>query len=239
MLRDAVRSFVQQDAELARTTIDVEEAVDVLKSQLNQDLVGMFKGNQLPFEALNPCMMIARRLERVSDQARNICMETLYVCTGEYTKHPGAEAYRVLFVDEHNSCRSQMAEAVATSLQQPRFIFASAGLDPRPLDPVTVGFLKEKGFDVSRHAPKAINQVPNLDHYHIVVALAAEAQRAFPPRPRKIVFLDWAVQDPSAVQGPPAEVRAAYEQTYQFLHGHVQDLVEAVLRDDTNQPSHL
>ena len=53
------------------------------------------------------------------------------MCTGEYAKHPGAEMFRVLFVDEHNSCRSQMAEAIAQALGQPKFIFSSAGLDPR------------------------------------------------------------------------------------------------------------
>jgi phosphate transport system protein len=234
MLRDAIQAFVKQDAELARKTIEIEDAVDGLKSKLNKDLVSLFKEGKLPFEALNPGMQIARRLERVSDQARNICMETLYVCTGEHAKHPGAEVYRVLFVDEHNSCRSQMAEAIAASLNQPKFIFTSAGLDPRPIDSFSANFLKEKGLDVSRHAPKAVNQVPNLDHYHVIVALAKEARRAFPPSPRNVVILDWAVADPSAVKGTPAEVRVAYEQTYQFLHEHIKDLVEAVLKDDPN-----
>jgi phosphate transport system protein len=231
MLRDAVQAFVKQDAELAKKTIDIEEAVDALKSKLNKDLVALFKESKLPFEALNPCMMIARRLERVSDQARNICMETLYMCTGEYAKHPGAEVYRVLFVDAHNACRSQMAEAIANSLGHSKFTFASAGLEPSSIEPATISFMKDKGYEVSRMAPKAINQVPNLDHYNIIVTLAKEAQRAFPPRPRKIVFLDWAVQDPSTVQGTAAEVRAAFEETYQFLHGHIKDLVEAVLGD--------
>jgi phosphate transport system protein len=232
MLRDAVRAFVTQDAELASKTIATEDAVDGLKSKLNKDLVELFKDGKLPFEALNPCMQIARRLERVSDQARNICIETLYVSTGEYAKHPGAEVFRVLFVDEHNACRSQMAEAIGESLNQPKFLFTSAGLDPQPIEPATAAYLKEKGVDVSRKAPKALNQVPHLDHYHVIVTLAKEAQKAFPPRPRKLVFLDWTVKDPSAVQGSPAEVRAAYDQTYQFLHDHIKDLVEAVLGND-------
>src|SRR5262245_55975714 len=70
MLRNAVEAFVKQDAELARETIEVEEAVDVLKSKLNADTIALFREQKIPFEALNPLMMIARRLERVSDQAR-------------------------------------------------------------------------------------------------------------------------------------------------------------------------
>ena len=178
---------------------------------------------------LEPLVNIGRRFERVADQARNVCMETLYMCTGEYAKHPGAETFRILFVGEHNACRSQMAEAIAQSLGQPKFIFSSAGVDPRAIDPRTLAFLKDKGLDISRMAPKAIYQVPNLDHYQVIVGVAHEAQQAFPRSPRKLVYVDWSIDDPSRVQGSPEEVRAAYEATFRFLSSHVRDLVGAVL----------
>ncbi len=237
MLRDATLAFVNQDADLARTTIEIEHAVDLLKSKLNSDLIALFRENKLPFDALNPLVMISRRLERVSDLARNICMETLYMCTGEYVRHAGAEAFRMLFVDEHNSCCSQMAEAIAVSLNQPKFIFSSAGLDPRPIDPMTVSFMKEQGLDVARMVPKALNQVPNLDHYHVIVVLAPEARKAFPRKPRKEVFLDWSVSDPSQVQGTHAEVSAAYASAFQFIREQISDLVGAILGENTNQPT--
>ena len=85
-------------------------------------------------------------------------------------------------------------------------------------------------IDISRHAPKRLTQVPNLDHYQIVVGLAREAQRALPP-PSKTVYLDWNVEDPSRVKGTAAEVQAAYEKTYQSLNAHIRDLVEAILGD--------
>jgi len=236
MVEDAVQAFIEQNAELARKVIEREDAVDLLKRQLNQELVQQFRAGQLTFEALNPLMMIARRLERVSDQARNISMEVLYLCTGEYAKHPGAEAIRVLFVDEHNACRSLMAEAIASRMNLPRFIFSSAGLDPLPVSQDTVNFLKEKGMDVSGHSPKALNQVPNLDHYHVIVALSPEVRRAFPQKPRKVVFLDWTVTDPSVVEGGEAEKRAAYEQVYNYISEHLKDLVAAIIgQEDRNK----
>ncbi len=234
MLHDAVEAFLTQDADLARRTIEIEEAVDVLKSNLNKDVVALFREQKLPFEALNPLMMITRRFERVSDQARCLCMEVLYMCTGEDTRHQGGEALRMLFVDEHNSCRSQLAEAIASSLDQPRFIFSSAGVDPQPIAPATAHFLKDKGHDISRLAPKALAQIPNPDHYHVIVALSKEAQKAFPPKPRKLVLLDWSVADPSRMKGSPAEITAAYEATYHFLREHISDLVNAVLGDEDN-----
>jgi protein-tyrosine-phosphatase len=234
MLRDATLAFVNQDAELARKTIEIEQAVDLLKSRLNKDLIELFRDNKLPFEALNPLIMISRRLEHVSDQARNICMETLYMCTGEYMKHSGAEALRVLFVDEHNAGRSQIAEAIALSLKQPRFIFSSAGLDPQPIDPKTILFMKEKGFDVTRMVPKAINQVTHLDHYQVIVALAPQARMAFPQKQHKMVFLDWSVTDPSQCKGSEADVNNAYSSAYEFIHGHIKDLVAAILGENTS-----
>jgi phosphate transport system protein len=232
MLHDAALAFVNQDADLARATIEIEQAVDLLKSKLNKDLIALFRENKLPFDALNPLVMISRRFEHVSDQARNICMETLYMCTGEYVKHSGAEALRVLFVDEHNACRSQMAEAIANTLNQPQFIFSSAGLDPQPIDPLTVGFMKEQGIDVARMVPKAINQVIHLDHYHVIVALSPEARKAFPQKQRKVVFLDWSVEDPSRTQGTHDEVAAAYHSTYQFIDANIKDLVGAILGEE-------
>jgi phosphate transport system protein len=231
MLHDAVKAFVTEDTALARATADKEELVDALKSKLNADLMKLNRENKIPFESLNALMMVARHFERVSDQANNICNEVLYMCTGEYNRHKGAEATRLIFVDRQNHCRSQMAEAIANSLNQPNFIFASAGVEPTAMDPRMIEFLKSKGLDVSKQASKAFDQVPNLDHYQIIVALAPEAKKAFPTGTTRTVCLDWSVDDPSKAQGSPAEIKAAYETTYQFLHAHIQDLVEAVLGD--------
>ena len=228
MLHDAVQSFTNQDPDLARRTMETERTVDTLKSRLNGDLMRMNRENQVPFEALNGLMMIARHLERVSDQAKNICTEAIYMCTGEDTRHQGTEATRLLFVDVRNSCRSQMAEAIAQSLHSPHFIFSSAGIEPTVPDPATVQFLREKGLDVSRQTSKAVIQIPNLEHYQIIVALAKEAERVFPRPPTKTVCLDWSVGDPSQVKGSVAEIRAAYEETYTFLQAHIRDLLEAV-----------
>jgi len=229
MLHDSIEAFITQDPELAKKVIVSEPAVDALLGNLVAELIAALHESKILPEMMEPLATIGRRFERVADQARNVCMETLYMCTGEYAKHPGAETFRVLFVGEHNACRSQMAEAIAQSLGQARFIFSSAGLDPRAIEPQTLAFLKEKGLDVGRMAPKAIYQVPNLDHYQVIVGVAPEAQQAFPRSPRKMVYIDWSIDDPSRVQGSPEEVRAAYEATFRFLSSHVRDLVGAVL----------
>jgi phosphate transport system protein len=230
MLRDAVKAFVEQDVELARKTIELEDGIDLRKSKLIKDLVHLFRENQIPFEALDPLTMMVRRFERVSDQARNICTEVLYMCTGEYVKHPGSEVFRVLFVDEHDACLTKIAEAIANSLGQPKFIFTSAGLDPQPMASETVAFLQEKGHDPSYLIPKNLHQVPNLDHYHLIIALSPGVRKTFPRRPRKGVYLDWNVEDPSTFNGSPAQMTEAYERTYQAIRQSILDFVQAILK---------
>ena len=230
MFRDAVLAYLTENAELARRLGPVEEEVDGLKSVINAELFQLRQENKIPLEALNPLMTIARRFERVSDQAKNICEETLYMVTGEYQKHAGGDVWRVLFIDEHNACRSQMAEAIANSLGQPKFMFASAGLETKPVDPAAIAFLKEKGIDLNHAASRGIENVPNLENYQIIVALAKEARRAFPVK-TKSICLDWSIPDPSKTSGTAEERKKAYEETCRQLFEQIQDLVEGILSD--------
>ncbi|TMQ48192.1 MAG: phosphate signaling complex protein PhoU [Candidatus Eisenbacteria bacterium] len=234
MLHDAIQSFIDQDAELASKIIETDEAVDLVRDKLIKDFTRDFREGQLPFEALYPLIMVIRRLERVSDQARNISLETLYLCTGEIAKHPRSGALQVLFVDERSSCRSLMAEYIGNSLSEPGFAFSSAGLEPLPIGRATAGFMASKGFDITRAVPRAVTSVENLDHQDVIVLLAPEARRAFPRRPRKAVLLEWPLEDPSLVQGTEVEVRTAYEKAYTFIEGQIRDLVSAIR--DTGRP---
>jgi len=228
MLHDAIRSFIDQDPELASRTIEGDEAVNLLRDQLTSDVTREVREGLLPLEALVPLIMVIRRLERVSDQARNISMETLYLLTGEVVKHKSAAVLNVLFVDERSSCRSLMAEFIGTSLGETGFVFGSAGLDPLPISKATTAFMATKGFDVSRAVPRAVTGVENLEGQDVIVLLAPEAKRAFPRRPRKAVLLQWPIEDPSLVTGSDAEVRAAYEKAYAFIETHIHELVSAI-----------
>jgi phosphate transport system protein len=230
MLRDTMKAFITGDADLARDVISREEETDALRSAINADLFTLRQENKIPPEALSPLQTIARRFERVADQATNIAEEVIYMVTGEYQKAHGGDTWRMVFLDAHNHCRSQMAEAIAGSLCYPNFIFTSAGMTPQPMDPGTVAFLAGKGLDISRAQSRSIEQLPNLDSAQIIVALDPAAKRAF-PKPSKAVCLDWSLDDPSHASGTEAEKQAAYEQTYQFLKQHISEICDAVLGD--------
>lgn len=232
MVRSAVEAFTTHDAELAKRTLESENAVDQMRHQLSRDLLKLEQDGKLPLEALAPLQNILNRFERVADQAKNICQDVLYLCTGEYVKHLGGDVYRVLFVDESNASSSQIAEAIGNSLNLPNFIFSSAGMERKTMDPVTSAFLRSKGLDVTRQNAKSIAQIPYLDQYQIIIALSREAQAVFPPPPTKVVCLDW-----SSVSATLEEMRAddgesGLERTYKFLADQIKDLVEAVMVDE-------
>ena len=74
---------------------------------------------------------------------------SIYMVNGEYPRKLTGETWRMVFIDERNSCRSQMAEAIGIALKRPQFVFASAGLSPTQIEPGTVEFMKTKGVDLS------------------------------------------------------------------------------------------
>ncbi|MBN1128543.1 MAG: phosphate signaling complex protein PhoU [Chitinispirillaceae bacterium] len=232
LFHDAVKAFIDQDVEGAKKSMKAEVAVDTLRCRLDEDIAGYLNDKKISYALHSSLITIVRRFERVSDQARNICMEVMYMCTGESIKHPGAQFFRVLFVDHHNSCLSQMAEAIALSQKQLKFIFASAGIEPSIVDPATIEFMMEKGIDLSRNAPKAIHQIPHLDHYQVVVTLDKEAYRGFPKQPSKIVFLDWHIDDPSKSKGAVEDRKKMFQAAWDFLSSRIGELVEALQATD-------
>ena len=229
MLRDAVRSFLEEDPELAGRTMVTEEQGNTLRSAINAELMDLSRKGQLPTAALNPLMTIARRFERVTDQAKNLCEEVLYMCTGEVTKHKGGDAFRILFFGSDNASFSQMAEGIGNAMGLPRFVFSSAGIAPQPVDARAVKFMATKGIDLSRQTSKPLEQVPNWEQYQVVIALGAQARKALPVRAKKTICLTWPVPDLPPAAASPDAATAIFESACQSLQAHIQELVAAIL----------
>jgi phosphate transport system protein len=236
MVHNAVRAFVDRNADLARTTMEVEPRVNEVRDSLSAQLVEWREQGLLPLEALPPLIDVTRRFERVSDRATNICEEALYFATGEYLRHIPREGFPVLFLDETNGCLSRLAEAIGNRLGAKRFSFASAGLTAGPMDPQTIRFLADKGLEISHQPSRSVGEITQFDQIRMIVSLGKGAALVLPRRPsKKTVWLDWILPDPSKARGTAAEVRAVYEQAYETLTAHVEDLVQAVLGKDERQ----
>jgi len=231
MLHNAVHAFVNRNVDLARSTIASEPRVNQIRDAITSELVDWREQGRLPLEALPSLITVARRFERVSDQATNISEQALYFATGQYLRHRVREGFQVLFVDQTNGCLSRIAQVVATNYGAKRFNFDSAGLTAGVVEPQTIRFLAGKGTDVSHQPSKSVDQV-DMGDVQVVIALCKEAERAFPPKPSKTLGIQWLVPDPSQARGTAAEIREEYERAYQSLNNHVRDLVQAILGDD-------
>lgn len=232
MLRNALQAFADQDPKLAKTTMEMEDKVDKIRWGITDGLGRLHEDTKLTSEAFKSLLIIANRFERVADRACNICEEVLFMCTGEDIKHKGKEVFRVLFVDEHDACRGQMAKGIGNSLGLERFRFNSAGITPQPVDPKTIDFMAEKGIDISQETSKYLAQVLELEDFQIFVGLCEEAEEAFPAPPTKMIAVHWEIENPSKLKSSEEEIRAAYEKTYEILDSHIRDLVEAIVGKD-------
>ena len=236
-LRNALRAFSESDAELAKATREREKerAIDNLRYEIHHDLIQLHIQNELPSEALVPLVTIVSCLERVANQASNICEEVLYMCTGEDLRHDYQQILRVLFVAEHDACRGQMAAGIGNTLEPHRILFSSAGVASQPMDTKTVELMAEKGIDISDQKSKYLNQILDLKDYAIIVSLCEEAERALPSLSSRPVRISWEVQDPSRIEGTEKAVHAAYQKTFQFLDTHIREMTQAILGDDIDK----
>lgn len=233
MLQNAVRAFVREDAALAEATSHIEEQIDVIRNQISSELMHLVQNNMLPLAALTPLATIARRFERVSDQAKSICQETLYICTGEFAKHPESQVYRVLFVDDEHGCLSRMAEAIGKALDRPEFEFSSAGLNPRPLDQATERMLADKGIHASSQVALAAPNARDMEQYQIVVAFSESTRKQLPPPNRKSVQLQWIVTDPCVISASPERRRNELDRAHTVISRQILDLISSLIMEQS------
>jgi arsenate reductase (thioredoxin) len=111
-------------------------------------------------------------------------------CVGEemYRK---LKKKRIAFVCVGNSCRSQMAEAVAKKLnERPNLEFVSMGTDPEEkVAPEALEVLREEGI-IWRGKPKGIQDKDPID---IVVTMGCEVDCPYVPGAKRIA---WDIEDP-------------------------------------------
>jgi hypothetical protein len=227
-----MQAFLRQDAEQARTTLALERDVDALRNDLRVKLPELHRVGEISADVLVPLLVATGRYERVADQAANICEEVLYICTGEFEKHKGKELARVLFVYRSWSRLGMMAELQAASLGLPNFVFASAGLEPGDTDLRTVEFLGSKGIDATRWVPRSLQQIPNLEHYQVVILLGDGTHEVAPHLPVKAIKMQWRTPAPPNLGASDEVTRAANERLFRFLDENIRAFVEAMSGDN-------
>ena len=142
---------------------------------------------------------------------------------------------RVLFVCTGNSARSQIAEALLRRIGGAEFDVASAGTEPRGVNPYAVRVLAESGIDWSAARSKSVNEF--LDEpFEYVVTVCDRAREACPVFPGRYNALHWSLDDPAAVEGTEEERLRAFRRTSLELVGRIRPFVELARR--ASRPTH-
>jgi arsenate reductase (thioredoxin) len=128
----------------------------------------------------------------------------------------------VLFISSGNSVRSQMAEAFLRELAGGMFEPSSAGSEAKPIDPMTVAVMAERGIDVGAQRSKTLHEYIGLAHFDYIVTVCDRYERACPAFPGKGTREYWPFADPTMVEGGD-EVRLA-------RFREVRDQIEARVR---------
>ncbi|MFA5542617.1 MAG: arsenate reductase ArsC [Bacilli bacterium] len=100
---------------------------------------------------------------------------------------------KVAFVCIHNSCRSQMAEAIAKELGKNLIDVYSAGVEEYPeVKHLAIKVIEELNIDMKNQMPKLIKDIPN--DIDILITMGCGVECPYVPCTHRE---DWGLDDPS------------------------------------------
>jgi protein-tyrosine-phosphatase len=121
---------------------------------------------------------------------------------------------RVVFVCVENSNRSQIAEAFARMHGGDAVEVYSSGSKPSGrVNPRAIEYMKERGYDLSRHTSKPLDQLPPVEFDAAVTMGCGDECPMVKARLRE----DWGIPDPKEL--PPEQFR------------EVRDLIERKVKE--------
>ncbi len=136
-----------------------------------------------------------------------------------------SEPLNLLFLCTGNSARSIIAEAIVNREGRGRFRAFSAGSMPKgAVHPQALNLLQSLHYPTESLRSKsweefAAPDAPKLDFVFTVCDnAAAEVCPIWPGQP---MTAHWGVPDPAAVDGAPAEIGAAFADTYRMLNSRI------------------
>ncbi len=116
---------------------------------------------------------------------------------------------QVLFLCNHNSARSQMAEGLLKSIYDEYYDVYSAGSNPTSVNPYAVKVLAELGVDISENRSKSLKEFEGLEFDYVVTVCGGEGDVCpFFPRGKK--YLHQSFEDPAAVVGTDQDKTDAF-----------------------------
>lgn len=87
MVRKSLDAFVHKDADLARSVLASDDAVDDLRSASNHELISFMEKNPQSIKQGVDLIAVVRNLERIADHSTNIAEDVLFLVKGVDVRH--------------------------------------------------------------------------------------------------------------------------------------------------------
>jgi arsenate reductase len=118
-----------------------------------------------------------------------------------------ARKLKILFICQHNSGRSQIAEAYLRQLHGDHFDIESGGLEPADvINPLVVAVMAEVGVDLSQKKTQTVFDLFKAGKlYDHVITVCSDSESKCPIFPGITKRWHWPFPDPAKVTGTEAE----------------------------------
>jgi len=87
MVRKALDAFVMRDADLARSVLASDDAVDSLRTACYHELVSFMETDPQHIQQALNLLVVTRNLERIADHSTNIAEDVLFLVKGIDVRH--------------------------------------------------------------------------------------------------------------------------------------------------------
>jgi len=134
----------------------------------------------------------------------------------------------VLFLCTGNSARSQMAEAWLSHLGGDRFNVFSAGLEPHGVNPFTTRVMEEKGYDMSPHHSKHLEEFIGKIDFDYLITVCGNADERCPVFPGMGTRMHWPFEDPAAFTGTDEEKLAFFREIRDQIKAQIQSWLDSL-----------
>ena len=132
---------------------------------------------------------------------------------------------KILFLCTGNSCRSQIAEGWAKTLDGDQFEVYSAGIESHGKNPRAIAVMQEVGIDISAQESTKLTDemLAGIDY---VVTVCGHADEHCPVLPAETRKEHWPLSDPARATGSEEDIMTVFRASRDDIRQRVADLLE-------------
>ena len=134
---------------------------------------------------------------------------------------------KLLFLCTGNSCRSQIAEAIAKKEINNNILIESAGTNPEPVNAYAIKVLQDIGIDISGNISKKI-EFNDIVKYDLIITLCRDAKDNCPVINLPTKHIHWDIEDPAKFKGTDNQINLKFTKIRDTIYHHINLLKEEI-----------